>query len=150
MVHLITDAEFQRYIRDEDRIKASWDRIKLHPELSKQAVGMEETWDSVKKLIGGRERMKDIYAIEADYLEANPESGYITDIVCLKEFPDYIDYLPKGAIVRKIKVMGYMPKKEISRYPYIGMSKDEYDCFVKRTTELVVEAIEKYMDSHRR
>lgn len=63
--HLITDAEFQRYIRDEDRIKASWDRIKLHPELSKQAVGMEETWDSVKKLIGGRERMKDIYAIEA-------------------------------------------------------------------------------------
>lgn len=46
-MHLITDAEFQRYIRDEDRIKASWDRIKLHPELSKQAVGMEEIWDSV-------------------------------------------------------------------------------------------------------
>ena len=94
--------------------------------------------------------MKDIYSLEADYLEANPESGYITDIVELKEFPDYIDYLPEGAIARKVKVMGYMPKKEVSQYPYIGMSKDEYDCFVKRATELVVEAIEKYMDKHRR
>lgn len=92
--------------------------------------------------------MKDIYSIEAEYLESNPESGYITDIVCLKEFPDYIDYLPKGAIARKAKVMGYMPEKEISQYPYIGMSKDEYNCFLKRTTELVVEAIEKYMDNH--
>lgn len=147
--HLITDAEFQRYIRDEDRVKASWDRIKLHPDLSKQTAGMEETWDSVKKLIGGRERMKDIYSIEADYLEANPKSGYITDIVCLKDFPDYIDYLPEGAIARKVKVMGYMPKKEVSQYPYIGMSKEEYSFFVKRATELVVEAIEKYMDEHR-
>lgn len=41
-----------------------------------------------------------------------------------------------------------MPEKEISQYPYIGMSKDEYNCFLKRTTELVVEAIEKYMDNH--
>lgn len=147
--HLITDAEFQRYIRDVDRVKASWDRIKLHPELSEQVAGMEETWDSVKKLIGGRERMKDIYSIEADYLEGNPKSGYVTDIVCLKDFPDYIDYLPAGAIARKVKVMGYMPKKEVSQYPYIGMSKEEYSFFVKRTTELVVEAIEKYMDEHR-
>lgn len=148
--HLITDAEFQRYIRDVDRVKAAWDRIKLHPELSKQAVGMEETWDSVKKLIGSCERMKDIYSIEAEYLENNPESGYLTDIVCLKEFPDYVDYLPAGAIVRKIKVMGYMPEKERSQYPYIGMSRDEYNCFIKRTTELVVEAIEEYTDNHRR
>ena len=58
--HLITDAEHQRFIRDENRVKACWDRIKQHPELSKLAVGMEETWDSVKKLINGRERMKDI------------------------------------------------------------------------------------------
>ena len=93
--------------------------------------------------------MKDIYSIESDYLEANPKSGYITDIVCLKDFPDYIDYLPEGAIARKVKVMGYMPEKEVSQYPYIGMSKDEYSFFVKRVKELVVEAIKKYMDGHR-
>ena len=71
--HLITDAEFQRYIRDEKRVRASWDRIEKHPELSQQAVEMEATWDSVKKLINGRERMKDIYFMEAEYLEKHPE-----------------------------------------------------------------------------
>ena len=142
--HLITDAEFQRYIRDEKRVRASWDRIEKHPQLSQQAVEMEATWDSVKKLINGRERMKDIYFMEAEYLEKHPESGYITDIICLEEFPDYIDYLPKGAIARKVKVMGYMPKKEVSQYPYIGMSKEEYNCFVKTATQLVVNAIENY------
>jgi len=56
--------------------------------------------------------MKDIYTIEAEYLEKNPDSGYLSYIMKLKEFPDYIDYLPKGAIVRKIGVMGYLPKKQ--------------------------------------
>ena len=144
--HLITDAEFQRYTRDEEQVKASWDRIKNHPELSRQAVGMDETWDSVKILVKGKERMKDIYSLEKEYLDAHPESGYITDILCLEEFPDYIDYLPKGAIVCKVKVMGYMPEKEISQYPYIGMTKEEYGYFAKRATELVVEAIERYME----
>ena len=144
--HLITDAEFQRYTRDEERVKASWDRIKNHSELSRQAIGMDETWDSVKILIKGKERMKDIYSLEKEYLDTHPESGYITDILCLKEFHDYIDYLPKGAIVRKVKVMGYMPEKEISQYPYIGMTKEEYGYFVKRATELVVEAIERYRE----
>ena len=145
--HLITDAEHQRFIRDESRVKACWDRIKQHPELSRQAVDMEETWDSVKKLINGRERMKDMYSLEAEYLEMHPESGYMTDIVELKEFPDYIDYLPKGAIARKVKVMGYMPEKETGLYPYIAMSKEEYSCFVNRTTKMVVEALRKYRET---
>ncbi len=145
--HLITDAEFQRYIRDEERVKASWDRIKRHPELSASALGMEETWDSVKVLIKGKERMKDIYSMERDYLDSHPESGYLSDIIGLEKFPDYIDYLPKGAIVRKVKVMGYMPQKEISQYSYIGISEDEYCNFVSRATQMVVEAIEKYKEN---
>ena len=146
--HLITDAEFQKFTRDENRVKKCWDRIKQEPELSQQAVSMEETWDSVKKLINGRERMKDMYSLEAEYLETHPESGYITDIVGLEEFPDYIDYLPKGAIARKVSVMGYMPEKEVSQFPYISISKEEYCCFVKRTTELVIKALESYRNKH--
>ncbi len=142
--HLITDAEFQRYIRDDERVKASWTRIKEHPVLSKLSVGMEETWDSVKILISGKERMKDIYSIESEYLNLHPDSGYLTDIIGLTEFPDYIDYLPEGAIVRKVNVMGYMPKKEVSQYPYIGMTVEEYNCFIDSATRLVVEAIKRY------
>ena len=143
--HLITDAEFQRYIRDDERVKASWIRIKKHSELSKLSVGMEETWDSVKILIKGKERMKDIYSIESEYLNIHPDSGYLTDIIGLTEFPDYIDYLPKGAIARKVSVMGYMPKKETSQYPYIGMTVEEYNYFIDSATKLVVDAIKKYM-----
>ena len=146
--HLITDAEFQRYIRDEERVKMSWNRIKKHSELRKLSEGMEETWDSVKVLIKGRERMKDIYAIENEYLNSHPDSGYLTDIIGLTEFPDYVDYLPKGAIVRKVKVMSYMPEKEISQYPNIAMTIEEYDYFINTATKMVVEAIKRYRSSN--
>lgn len=138
--HLITDAEFQRFIRDERRVAAAWKRIKQCPELLEKSSGMPENWDSVKLLLNRNDRMKDIYSIEAEYLQQHPESGYFTEILKLTEFPDYIDYFPKGAIVRKIGVMGYVPQREVRQYPYIAMSEDEYSSFVNRATELVVEA----------
>lgn len=94
--HLIADAEFQRYIRDAERVAQSWERIKKHPALSSGIKGMPEDWDSVKKLIDKSERMKDIHAIEAEYLEAHPNSGYLTEIMGLTSFPDYMDYLPRA------------------------------------------------------
>ncbi len=144
--HLVTDAEFQRCIRDEERIKAAWRRIKKHPELSKLSAGMEETWDSVKLLINRKERGKDIFSIERKYLDRHPESGYLTDIIGLTAFPDYIDYLPKGAIARKVKVMGWIPQKEVSQYPFIGMSVEEYLGFVEDAARLVVEGINRYIE----
>ena len=139
--HLITDAEFQRYIRDDNRVKAAWSRIRKHAILSQKSEGMVENWDSVKILINGKERMKDIYSIENEYLEKYPDSGYLTEIIGLKSFPDYIDYLPEGAIARKIGIMGYMPKMGIGEFTYIGMSREEYDTFLDRATKLVIKEI---------
>lgn len=145
--HLITDAELQRFIRDENRVAAAWRRIKKHPVLSEKSEGMTEDWDSAKVLLDDRkDREKDFACIEADYLEQHPESGYFTEILGLTDFPDYIDYLPAGAIVRKIGVMGVLPKKEKSKYPYIGISREEYGEFVERATELVLGALEGNMD----
>lgn len=139
--HLIADAEFQRYIRDTERIASSWIRIKEHPVLSNKAIGMPESWDTVKKLINTRERMKDIYTIEAEYLDEHPNSGYLTEILELKNFPDYIDYLPKGAIVRKIGVMGYLPKKELGAFPFITMTREEYATFLNEATQQIIQGI---------
>lgn len=139
--HLITDAELQRYIRDDKRVEAVWDRIKNHPELREKAKGMQKNWDSVKVLINRKELMKDIYSIENEYLEKHPNSGYLTEIIGLKSFPDYIDYLPNGAIVRKINIMGYIPQKEMGEYPYMGISREEYTLFLNQATELVIKAI---------
>lgn len=143
--HLITDAEFQRYIRDRDRVKAAWQRIKQHCDLCERSAGMDESWDSVKKLIIGSERMKDIYSFEHDYLKNNPDSGYLTEIAGLTYFPDYIDYLPKGAIQRKVRVMGYMPPKNEGKYKFIAMSEYEYHIFLDRATELVINAVKKFL-----
>lgn len=49
----------------------------------------------------------------------------------MKSFPDYIDYLPKCCIVRKIGVMGYLPERDKDA-SYIAISQDEYADFVKK------------------
>lgn len=139
--HLIADAEFQKFIRDETRVASAWTRIKRHPVLSGESAGMPETWDSVKNLIDKVERMKDIYSIEAEYLENHPVSSYLTEIFDLKSFPGYIDYLPKGAIPRKIGVMRYLPKKESGLYPFVAMTKEEYSFFLDNTTKIIVQKI---------
>jgi len=139
--HLITDAAFQAMIRDEERVKAAWRRVKGNESLCRKCEGMAETWDSIKILISRRERMMEIDALEAKYLRSHPDSGYLTEILPLKEFPDYIDYLPKGGIVRKIGVMGYLPQMDGAVPEMISVSEKEYHDFVSKTVELVVERI---------
>ena len=140
--HLITDAAFQAMIRDEDRVKAAWRRIKADDELRRASDGMEENWDSIKKLVPKRERMRRIYAMEAAYLRDHPDSGYLTEILPLKGFPDYIDYMPHGCIVRKIGVMGYLPELDDTLI-YITMSREEYTTFVENTVKLVADKIRR-------
>ena len=139
--HLITDAAFQGFIRDEKRVRDVWGRIKADSFLQEEAKGYPEDWDSVKKLISKSARMNEIYTMEAEYLKENPDSGYLTEIMSLREFPDYIDYLPKGAIVRKISVMGYWPKKELGEFPFIMMTREEYETFLNEATEQIVRGI---------
>ncbi len=136
--HLITDAAFQAMIRDEDRVRAVWMRIKADEELNVIGAGMDETWDSVKLLIPKKAWMRGIYAMEAEYLSDHPNSGYLTEVLPLKSFPDYIDYLPNGCIVRKIGVMGYLPQRDKDA-SYIAISPDEYANFVEDTIRLVVK-----------
>lgn len=143
--HLIADAAFQAMIRDEDRVKAVWTRIKEDKEWSTASAGMNETWDSVKQLIHKKDRLREIYAMEAEYLCGHPNSGYLTEIIPLKIFPDYIDYLPQGCIVRKIGVMGYLPEMDKSINKFISVSRDEYAKFVKDTIQLVVN---QFDDKH--
>lgn len=137
--HLITDAAFQKMIRDENRVKAAWKRIKENEELREQSTGMEETWDNAKKLIPKRVWIGHIYSLEAEYLNAHPDSGYLTEILPLKDFPDYIDYLPEGAIVRKIGVMGYLPEINESLGKCIAISREEYEAYIQETIQMILK-----------
>ena len=137
--HLITDAAFQKMIRDEKRVKAVWKRIKENENLRERSEGMEETWDNAKKLIPKRVWVGHIYSLEAEYLKVHPDSGYLTEILPLKAFPDYIDYLPKGAIVRKIGVMGYLPKINEELGEWIALSREEYEGYIHETIQLILD-----------
>ena len=137
--HLITDAAFQKMIRDEERVKAVWKRIKENENLREQSAGMDETWDNAKKLIPKRVWTGHIYSLEAEYLNTHPDSGYLTEILTLKEFPDYIDYLPKGAIVRKIGVMGYLPRINEELGEWIALSREEYERYIHETIQLILD-----------
>lgn len=136
--HLLTDAAFQQFIRDKDRVAAAWKRIHNDPVLGPKAAGHPETWDSIKKIVPKNERIAQIYGMEAQYLAENPQSGYLTQIVPLREFPDYIDYLPHGAIARKIGVMGFIPEIDPDLPPPITMTREEYIGFVSDTVEMVI------------
>ncbi len=59
----------------------------------------------------------------------------------LKDFPDYIDYLPHGCIARKIGVMGYLPELDESRTQPIAMSREEFASFSDNTASLVVRKL---------
>ena len=136
--HLITDAAFQAFIWKEERVRRMWDRIKCDETLRELAQGYPETWDSVRKLIPKKDRMREIYSLEAEYLHQNPDSGYLNEIIPLKEFLDYIDYLPSGCIVRKIGVMGYIPKIDAELRKLIFLSGDEFAVWVEDTVDLVI------------
>ena len=137
--HLITDAAFQKMIRDENRVIAAWKRIRENKALREQSTGMEETWDNAKKLIPKRVWIGHIYSLEAEYLKAHPDSGYLTEILTLKEFPDYIDYLQEGAIVRKIGVMGYLPRINEELGEWIALSREEYEAYIADTIQTILK-----------
>lgn len=139
--HLIEDAEYMQFLRNPARVQNAWARIEKSEEFRQEAEKYEKTWSGLKSLMGKERRMKEVYAIEREYLLAHPESGYNKYILPMKSFPDYIDYLPKNAIVRKIGVMGALPEAEKTPVSLISMTKEELYSFVKDTSLKVQKRI---------
>lgn len=146
--HLVADAEYQRMTRDPDRVVKVWNRIDADLELSAQAINFERSWDSVKILVSKKDRFREIYSIEGEYLRNNPLSGYITEILPLKEFPDYIDYLSPGAIIRKIPKMRVRDELLQPIDKYISITKDEVETFMVDTAEKIVKRIDMIGDNY--
>lgn len=141
--HLAADAEFQRMIRDSKRVENVWKRIDHSPKYYELSADLPRTWDTVKKIISKKDRFKEIYSIEGTYLRNNPNSGYFTEILSLIDFPDYIDYLPDGAIVRKIPKM--IVNEELLKPIdcYISITPEEVADFVKASVGIITSRIER-------
>ena len=137
--HLLADAAYERMARNEARVRAAWARIRRDDALNRASAGMEENWDSIKRLLTRREIKRTTQWYEAEYLQSNPDSGYLTELLPLKEFPTYLDYLEQGCIVRKIGVMGRVPEKSGTKPRWIAISREEYEAYIEDTIALILE-----------
>ena len=140
--HLITDAAFDTFTRNSDRVLSVWRRLKANPILSPLSEGLPETWDSVKKLVPTGERLREMHTLEAEYLRDHPASGFLTEIVPLKGFPDYLDYMPEGCIARKVRVMGVIPSLDETIVHPVSISREELTSFVKSVSTRISEQLQ--------
>lgn len=125
--HLIADVMWTEFMRNEDRVKAIWRRIRAIPELNAKAKELPETLEAVKLLVDRKRRFAEINLWENDYLYTHPETAYLTVLQTVQDFPDYLDYLPEGAILRKIGVMGGVPERLTGRIDPIFFTFEEMD-----------------------
>lgn len=143
-VHLITDVLFQKMVREEKRVRNIFERIKKNSELCKQIEGYPEDFDTLKRVFGKEKTFHDISIHEINYLKKNPESAYNTVLRKIDDFPDYMDILPKGAIIRKIKIMAYEPAEE-SQDEFVFFEPNEYQNFIDRTSDHIYEMLQNKM-----
>lgn len=139
--HLITDVEFQKFVRDDKRVKNIFSRVKSKENLYREIIGYSEDFDTLKRVFGKQNIFYDIYVQEFNYLKANPNSKYNTILNRITDFPDYLDYLPKGAIARKIIIAkDYLDVKQ-QRDEYIFFSEHEFKEFVEKTSSSIYKLI---------
>ena len=153
--HLVTDAEYRNLTHNPARLAKMWYRIKTREGLRERAIGMLGSWDEVKLLFPKIERMKDIYSIERRYLDKHINCGYLKYIYPNKAFPvyefqDYIDYLPRGSVPIKIRMLAYIPREIKSEFPYVVISEEEYNSYLEEAAKKAAEGIERYFNSMER
>ena len=140
--HLITDREYQiNFVRNEQRVKSSFERIKANKRLQAKIDGYPENLDTLKTVFGRSEIFGDIKHLEHAYLLSHPDSSYNTVLRNITDFSDYIDFLPQGAILRKIKIMAFEPPAENDNAPLVFFSQDEYSQFISNVVTLIFESI---------
>lgn len=135
--HLITDVEFQRFVRDKQRVENTFERIKANDVLREKITGYPEDFDTLKKVFAKKRVFYDIAVQELRYLKSNPTSGYNTVLRNIEDFPDYLEYFPHGAIIRKIRIMASKPNNEIPEHELIFFSKQEFEEFILETSNIV-------------
>lgn len=143
--HLTMDVRFQAMVRNEERVKKCFERIKQRPELQEKINGYPENFDTLKQVFGKDRIFYDVTVHEVNYLKKNPESAYNTILRKVNDFPDYMDIFPKGAFARKIKIMAYEPGDE-SLDEFVFFDEKEYGDFIVETSDFIYEMIREKIE----
>lgn len=139
--HLIVDVEFQKFVREENRVQAIFRRLFERPDLSKQIGELTHNFDTIKSVFGKNKVFYDINQQEKNYLVDHPECRYNSILRKIDTFPDYIDYLPAGAIVRKLKTITNYLDTEEQRTDFLFFSEDEISDFIEAVCQFILVKI---------
>lgn len=134
---MVTDVAYQKFVRDEKRVKNIYLRLMQHEETHVKTKGLPEDFDTLKKVFGRNRLYYDVVIQEINYLRETPGSRYNTIIKQTHDFPDYMDYLPQGAIVRKIGIMANEDMSMKETGAYVFFAQGEFNDFVENTSELI-------------
>ncbi len=137
--HLVTDVRFHLFSHDEERIAASFARIRVTPVLREALAGQPETFETLKTYFGKRALLQDTAYLEARYLHMTPDNSYDTVLRRITEFPEYLDFLPPGAIVRKIGIMAH-PAGDTPETDLLHVTAAEYDAWIAAVCDTLYTA----------
>lgn len=137
-IHLVMDRAWQRWIRDEKRVAASFCRLKAVPEMAQKLQGLPETYDTLKQLFG-RTRIRDVERLEQMYVQAHPGCSFERILRKNAPFPDIPGFLP-GAVNRKIPIMAPPVPDAPIETAFLFFSPEEYENLMQ---DAVLEAWEK-------
>lgn len=141
LAHLMTDVSFFCFIHSPRRTAACWQRICAVPALRRQAQGQLQTWESLKQIFGKKRVFAGMLAMENEYLYTHPETAYLTVLQTVRDFPDYLDFLPKGAIIRKIGIMGSVPARHAGTIDQLFFTRKEMDHYIADTCAAIIARI---------
>lgn len=136
--HLRVDQLFLMFVRDEGCIKDMFWRLKAKPLRYERIKGQPETFETVKKAFGKGDIFLDIAVQEQIYLQKHGPGAYRKILPQLDTFNNYIDYMPEGAIGRKVKIMcGQEVLAEDSQYDFF--TEEEIRDFVDQCCRVLYE-----------
>ena len=141
--HLITDAQYQKFIRDDNRLIDCFNRIKSNIEMYKKIEGYPETFDTLKKVFGKWNVFADIIELENQYITNNPNCSYNKILRNTNNFPDYLDFFPENAINRKLPIMlkEYDEWFTVKGSGFYFFSIKEYEDYLDKTANIIYEQL---------
>jgi len=134
--HLLADSLYSDFVRGTERVEAQWKRVCEALDLSDTDI-REKTWDSLKQIVPKEVRLREIHTLEAVHLEKNPDSAYLTEIIPLGDFPDYLEFMPGKNILRKIGIMGYIPAVTTDPAEHLFLTDEEYSLYISATADMI-------------
>ena len=140
--HLVTDAQYQIFVRDPVRLTDCFARLRTDGELANQIAALPETFDALKAHFGRRRLFRDIAVLENNHVATHPHCSWNTVLRTTEAFPDYLSDFPSGAVTRKLKVMVFPPDPVMSETG-LFFTREEYNAFLDNTEDLLLQHLKE-------